>query len=326
MINIGDRVVLLLNQGRHQEAKKLLEERLELTPEDNELKYYFAYTLLRLGENDRARKITDALMAENPESAHILELSIDIDIKDDLLQKAESKAEIYIDMEPGKSAAYLTMAQVKLAQKNYDKAQFFADKALEIDPENLHALNIKIMVQRVLGDEDANESIESALELEPENPSTVANHGMQLLREGKVDEALERMKYALSLDPNNYLARYGMLEAMKSRFWPYKMLFKFNMFCAKLTSKGSWGLIIGAYVFYQIMLRTARNYPNLEPYLMPLVYVMFGLFALTWILDPLMNMYLYSNKYGRLLLEEDDKKMAKLCGLSLIGLLFSLLY
>ncbi len=324
MRNIGDRVVLLINQNRYKEAKELLEEHLEQNPESEELKYYYAFTLLRLGENDKSREITDGLMAENPDSAHIMELSIDIDIKDDLLKKAESKAELYIDMEPGSAAPYLTMAQVKLAQKNYDKAKAYADKALEIDPENLNALNVKIMVQRLLGDADTNESIDSALELEPENPSTIANHGMQLLREGKVNEALERMEYALSLDPNNYMARYGMLEAMKSRFWPYRMLFNYSMFCAKLTSKGSWGLIIGGYIVYRIILNTARKNPSLEPFLMPVVYLMFALFISTWLLDPLMNLYLQTNKYGRLLLEEDDKKMAQLCGIALIGAILSL--
>ncbi len=326
MIGIGDRVVLLINQGRNQEAKKLLEDHLDNNPENDALKYYYAFTLLRLGENDKSREITDMLMTANPEDARIMELSIDIDIKDELLQKAESKAEIYIDMDPGNASAYLSMAQVKVAQNNYDKTQYFVDKALEIDPENISALNLKIMVQGILGEEDTNASIDTALELQPENASTVANHGIQLLREGKTDEALERLEYALSLEPTNYLARYGMLEAMKNKFWPYRMLFKFKMFCSKLTAKGSWGLIIGFYIVYQIILSVARSMPHLEPFLMPIVYAMFGFFILTWILDPLMNIYLQTNKYGKLLLEKDDKKMANLCGIALIGAILSLLF
>ncbi|MEO1627619.1 MAG: hypothetical protein AAFV25_20880, partial [Bacteroidota bacterium] len=72
----------------------------------------------------------------------------------------------------------------------------------------------------------------------------------------------------------------------------------------------------------QIVDHLVNKYEALAPYLTPLVWLIGGLFLLTWILDPLMNLYLLSNPYGRLLLDEDSKKMAQFCGLSFgMGLL-----
>jgi len=180
------------------------------------------------------------------------------------------------------------------------------------------------MIGGIIGDGATDQTISDALHLNPENASTIANHGMQLLRQGKVNEALDRLSYALSLDPTNNLARYAMGEAMKNKFWPYKMFFKYGQFAAKLSGKSSWTFIIGAYIVYQILNWLADKNEILRPFLTPVIYIILGLFLLTWVMDPLMNLYLLSNKYGRLLLDADDKKMAKLCGVSLSVAIISL--
>lgn len=311
---ISERIRLLFSQGRFKEAQTFLEEYLVNHPDDQEAKYFYAYTLFRDGQHGKSRQLTDELLAEDPEALHILGLSIDIDLDDNKAERAESKAELLLELDPESSDSYLTMAQVKLVQRNYDRALDFVNQALEIEPEDMDALNLKIYIDSLLGNDSVHETIGEALELDAENPSAIANHGFQLLREGKTKEALERFKYALSLDPNNRLARAGMQEALKSRFLIYRMFFKYKEFAARLTAGGSWVFIIGIYVAYRIL----NSFSDTYPALVPVVYGIAGLFLLTWIIDPLINAYLLTNKYGRVLLDEDDTLMAKLCSAAFV--------
>jgi tetratricopeptide (TPR) repeat protein len=247
-----------------------------------------------------------------------------MDLADDNYLAAEEKAELLQQHYPEQSISHLMMARVKLAQKNYDQVIRHTDKALGLDPENLDAYNTKIIAENILGKKDAALTVEKALQLDPESPSSIANHGAQLLGQGKVREALERLEYALSLDPTNQLARYYMQEALRNRFWPYRLMYAYKQFGAKLSAKGSWTFIIGIYIVYRILLYISRSDSAFAPFATPLVYLLFGLFILTWVMDPLINLYLMTNRYGRLLLDKDDKTMAEYTGGSLLLSLISL--
>ena len=108
-----------------------------------------------------------------------------------------------------------------------------------------------------------------------------------------------------------------MLEALKARFWPYRMYFKYKEAMAKLSGGANFGIMIGLWFGVNYLNRLASQQPDLAPFLMPLVYFMVALFLLTWIIDPIMNFYLLTNQYGRLLLDKEDKLMASLVGGSL---------
>ncbi len=324
---IIERIGLLMKQGRYSEAKTIIENYLSENPDDFLGKYFYAVVLFNEGDPDKSLPIVEELLAENPEDPDILRLSIEHDIDRDRLKAAESKAELIIEMDPGDARAYLTMARIKMAQRSYDKCLEAVNKALELDAENVDALNLKIIVDGILGNKTTSSDVADALNMDAENPSTIANHGLDLLRQGKVKEALERMKYALSLDPNNMIAQIGMQEALKSRFWLYRLFRKYGEFSARLSAFGSWKLIIGAYIGYRILVNIAQKNEELEPYLMPIVYAIFGIFLLTWLMDPLMNVYLLTNRYGRVLLDKNEKLMARLSGISFaFSLLFFALY
>ncbi|MEO0734282.1 MAG: tetratricopeptide repeat protein, partial [Bacteroidota bacterium] len=238
---------------------------------------------------------------------------------------AEQFADQLLQLDPENDEAYLLMAKAKLEQRNYDAALRHLDHALAKDPQNQEALNLKIYVGGFLGKADTGTTIADALANDPEDASTIANHGYQLLREGKVDQALERLGEALAKNPNDSLGRFAMLEALKARFWPYRMYFKYQQAMAKLSGGASMGIIIGLWFGVNWLNRFAENNPGYAPFIKPLVYGMVGLFLFTWIIDPIMNFYLLTNKYGRLLLDQDSKLMAKLTGGSLGLALVSLL-
>jgi tetratricopeptide (TPR) repeat protein len=319
-----DRIAILYNQNRHKDAQELLEVRLAQNPDDFIGQYYLALVFLQSGEKEKSRKIVEKLLEEEPTSLPILQLATSMDLADDKYHAAEEKAELLQQHYPEQSISHFMMARVKLAQNNYDQVIRHTDKALELDPENLDAYNTKIIAENILGKKDAALTVEKALQLDPESPSSIANHGAQLLGQGKVKEALERLHYALSLDPTNQLARYYMQEALKNKFWPYRFLYAYKQFVAKLSAKGSWTFIIGIYIVYRILIAVSQSDSVFAPIAEPLVYLLFGLFILSWVMDPLINLYLLTNRYGTLLLDNKDKTMAQYTGGSLMLSLFCL--
>ncbi len=319
---LHQRAEQLLNSGRGKEAIEFLENHLANQSDDMVALYLLAYAYLQDGDKSKARSLSGRLMELAPGEFSVLALATDIELIDEYFEAAEDRAQNMIEHFPREADSYVKMARAKLGQRSYDRALEYVNLGLEINPEDLNALNLKIMVSGILGDKTNNDTIDDALQLNPENAATVANHGWQLLREGKVDEALERLKFALSIDPTNEVARYVMSEAIKSKFWPYRMLFKYGEFTSKLSGKNSWAFLIGAYLVYRMLWKLADKNEVLRPFVLPVVYGIMVVFLLTWILGPLMNLYLLSNKYGRLLLDKSDKITAKLTGLTLATALF----
>ncbi len=325
------RVELLINQGRISDAETQVRSFLEDEPTDEYGRYLLAYTLYFQGKSKESEHITIQLQQDDPENPAYLALLAEINLKENELDAAEEKGNILLQMAPNEVQFYNLMSRIKFAQRYYDAALSYANNALGIDPENLEALNQKTLISGILGDkQSAKNTILEALEKNPDDPYTIANHANQLLKEGKVKESLDRFSQALNINPTNALARYGMQEAMKSKFWLYRLFYKYFDLMGRLTANGSWGFVIGTYALYQGLNYLSRTNEALAPIATPLSYVLLAFFVLSWIINPLMNLYLMTNKYGRLLLEDDQKKMATYTGASLVialvgfGLYFAL--
>lgn len=312
------RLRLLQSQDRWAESRSLLENYLADEPDNWVAQLYYVGTLLNLGEKKLARELIGPLLEENPDNGSVIRMAAQLELVDKKPKVAEQYANVLLQMNPEDDDAHALMAKIKLDQRNYDAALRYTEQALALEPENQEALNYRIYLSGLLNTGDTDKTIAEALHLNPEDADTIANHGYQLLRQGNVDEALERLKYALSISPTNQLARYAMLEALRARFWPYRLFMKYQEAMAKLSGNASFGLMIGLWLGVQALSRLGSNNPDLAVFTDPLVYLLVGLFILTWVIHPIMNFYLLTNKYGRLLLDEDDKLMATLVGGSLV--------
>ena len=312
-----ERLYILQSQQRWQESKDLLETFLADNPKEWLAQLFYVNTILNLGDKKQARTLIGPLLEQQPDNPAIIRMAAVVELADDKPVAAERLARLLVEMNPEDDDAFVVLAKAKLEQRNYDAALDAIDQALALNPENQEALNMRIYLSGFLQTGDTNSTIDEALHLNPEDSSTIANHGFQLLREGKVDEALDRLKYALSLNPTNQLARYAMLEALKARFWPYRLYFQYQQSMARLSGGAGLGVVIGLWLLVQFLSKIGRDNPNLAVFTTPLVILLVSLFLRTWIIDPIMNFYLLTNQYGRLLLDEDNKLMARLVGGSL---------
>lgn len=318
------KLVLLLSQHRYADAESLSRDLIDIFPMENGCKYYLAHALRLQGKLDEADSVADILLADDPANPEFIELKASVDMDQERHVDAEKKLLDLLSAEHIKDHYYLMLAQIKFKQNNYDKALVFVEQALELDAENIDALNMRSALSAIVGENDLGEQVQEALSIDPNNAYAIANHGTQLLEAGKVKEALERYKEALSIEPENPLAQHGLIEAMKSIFWPYKLLYKYSRFMQRLSGQQSWGVIIGLYLLYRFMLKTAQSNPALKLILYPIVGIMLLMFLSTWILNPVMNCALLFHPYGKLLLDEDEKKSAMLTGVALLLALVSL--
>jgi hypothetical protein len=75
---------------------------------------------------------------------------------------------------------------------------------------------------------------------------------------------------------------------------------------AKLPTGVQWGVIIGGYFLNRALISAAKANPDLAPWLLPFRIVYLAIVLLTWTADPLFNLLLRVNKFGRLALSEEQ--------------------
>src|SRR5262249_16847114 len=176
-----------------------------------------------------------------------------------------------------------------------------AESGLEIEAEHLTCANLRAMALNRLGREDeAGRALEDALAQDPENALTHANRGWTALQRGEAQKALEHFRESLRLDPTNDWARSGMVEALKARYFVYRLMLKYHFFMSRRSGRSQWFVLIGLYLVARII---------------PFLFIPYLIFVfLSWTSDPLSNLLLRLNRYGRMLLTKGEIAASNLVG------------
>ena len=135
---------------------------------------------------------------------------------------------------------------------------------------------------------------------------THANQGWTLLEANEPAKALEHFREALRIDPTSQWARQGIIEALKARHFVYRMMLIYFLWMAKLSGKMQWGVVIGAYVLFQVLRGWANANPEMAPFLWPLLGLYIAFVFLGWTAVPLFNLLLRLNRFGRLALSDEQ--------------------
>ncbi len=320
------KVEILIQQKKFQEAEKILSDLL--TGDSNNIHYLtlLAEVYLQQDKFENANIIIENAFGLSPDSAYLFFIKSRIAIEQEKLNEAEKNINQAIELDAYNADYFAVLANIKLARKQFEESLEIANRALEIDAENLMALNMRSTALNKLNrSEESFETIEGALREDPNNAYTHTNYGWGLLEKGDHKKALEHFKEALTNDPTFYYAQSGMLEAIKATNPIYRLFLKYSFFMSNLTAKYQWAVIIGFYFGFKVLRSIARNNEALQPYLTPLI-IALAIFAFsTWLIGPISNLFLRFNKYGQLLLDENEKTSSTLVAMSLgtciVGLL-----
>ncbi len=319
------RALLLFDQSRHDLAETELRQALAADPYDS-----FAHSLLGLclAKRQRFQDATDEAQQaihQAPDSpfAHYALASI---LQDrDRTKEARISVQEALRLDPSEPDYFALLASIELSDRHWREALAAAERGLQLEAEHVACNNLRAIALVKLGRKaEAGATIDAALARNPENSVTHANQGWTLLEGGDPKRALEHFREALRLDPDNDWARQGIIEALKARNWIYAVMLRYFLWMSRLSSQAQWAVIVGGYIGNRLLGVLAQSKPALAPWILPIriIYVAFAL--LTWTADPLFNLLLRLNRFGRLVLSREQTVASNWIGAALLLALLAL--
>lgn len=301
------RGIQLFELGRFSDAITHFKIALAQDPEDYTSKYFIATCYLNMEKFSDAETIIQNLKSEDPENPDVFYLDAKAKFHLDKDKKALSLIDIAIGMNPISDIYFAQKADILLHLKEFEASLENANRSLSLNAKNAHALNVRANVLTKLNRKDeASSTVQNILNENPEDDYSHANVGWVELENGNLKKALEHFKEALSLNPNFEYARQGMSKALKSKNFIYNLYLKYSFWIAKQSSRNQWIFIIGIYLVYRFSIKLLSGL-GLTYLAIPLI-ILYLLFALgSWFMEPLSNTILNFDRYGKYLLDKDEK-------------------
>jgi tetratricopeptide (TPR) repeat protein len=320
-----ERAILLYQQSRYDLAEDELRQELAAEPHDG---YAHALLGLCLGHREQFAAATDEVqqavqLTPDMPFAHYAMACVWVQRNHDKEALAAILEALRLDA--SQPNYYALLAKIHLNEARWRPALDAAERGLQLDAEDVDCNNLRAIALVKLGRKsEAGQTIDAALRRNPDNAITHANQGWTLLERRQPKEALEHFREALRLDPQNEWARQGIIEALKARNFIYALMLRYFLFMAKFSRRGQWGIVVGAYIAYQILRAVAAHNPALSPWITPIL-ILYGIFVvMTWIASPLFNLLLRLNRFGRMVLSRDQIIASNWIGMVILLALLSL--
>lgn len=319
MENIAmQRAMVLIEQQNYDRAEKELQLALADRPDNEEALVHLALCKYNQGLHKEALTIINKAITINPVNDYSLHILARIYLALDKRDSARLKIEEAIEINPHNAIYFGVLANIHFYNKDFKEAQKFAEEGLSVDPENLYCLNTRSAALAKLGDKDeAYKTIDTAFEQDPNNAFTHANHGYILLEKREYKKALDHFKEALKNDPTSEYAKGGMLEALKSKHFFYRLFLRYSFWIGNLKGKMQWAFVIGFYVLFRLVNYLADTNVTYQPILIPILIIMFLFAFSSWFISPLHDLFLFLNPYGKYSLSKREKTIARLVGILL---------
>lgn len=313
---------MLLDQSREELAVEELRQVLAESPEDPMAHAVLGICLASLKKFDEASQEVETAIHLAPEEPFVFYANSHVLQQRKRYAEAEAAISEAIGMDPYQPQYFAQLSQVQFAQRRWQDALDSSEQGLALDPEDVGCTNIHAMALVKLGRKmEAGKAIETALKRDPEDAVSHANMGWALLEKGDHKKAMEHFREALRLNPEMEWARVGIIEAMKANYFLYRLMLNWFLWMMKLTQGNQWGILIGAYIGFQVLVRTNAKHPEWSMWLLPIIiaYVAFAL--MTWLASPLFDLVLRLNRFGRLALSREQIITSNWVGLGVLGAL-----
>ena len=315
-----DRAFLLFNQSRFDLAEREVRRALSESPDDPMAHALLSFCRSAAKDHDGATTEAVQAVAHGPSLPFARYALANAHYRGDRAAEALEAIDAAIELDPTDADAHALRSAILIQRRRWPEALAAADFALRLDPSHQNAANFRALVLVKLGrKEEAGETIRGALQQEPENAMSHANLGWALLHKSDYKQALIHFREALRIDADLDWARVGMVEALKARYLPYRLLLRFFLWMSTLSGRARW-VILGAIFFGpRILEEVGASNPWAVPILRPLSFLIVGFAVMTWVADPLFNLLLRLNKFGRYALSRDQTVASNWVGGMLVG-------
>ena len=314
---------LLYQQSRFELAEAELRQALGAEPGHAYAHALLALTLIQRKRLDDATDEAKQAIHLAPDFAFAHYALSKVWYERDRYDEARAAIEEAIRLDPHDADYRFQLGAIHFDKRRWSDALRVAEEGLALDAEHADCANLRAMALVKLGREsEAGATIDAALARDPENAATHANQGWALLHQGKAEQALGHFQESLRLNANNEWARQGIVEALKARNPVYAVMLRYFLWMSKLSQRAQWGVIVGGYLANRMLTQAARADAELAPWLLPFRIVYGTFVVLTWTAEPVFNLLLRLNRFGRLALSREQIVESNWIGAAmLLGLL-----
>lgn len=315
-----ERARILINLKRKKEAIKELHEALVYEPENLYVLLMLCGCYYDLGNNKESLALAEKIIGLNPSSdLGFYYLAINYGAIDNY-PLAFKNIDIAININPWDADYFAYKAALYIDEKEWEKALAVTDEALAIYPENTQALNHRITALTKLNRKaEILTHVDEVLAADPDNAYSHSTIGWSKLETKEYKEAQKHFAEALRLDPNSNNARVGMVNAIKGSNFLYSLVLRYSFWINNHKGNFSWGVGIGIFVFSQFL----KLLTGISPIFLLLFLVFFFLIYLSWIINPISNLILKFDSFGKYLLTKDEGKAVNIVSAGLVlGILF----
>lgn len=315
------RAEVLLAQSRPADAER--ETRVALAQDPNNAIAHVILALCCVHQNRTEEALSEArtavgLAPADPTSHRILSF-----VLHRMGRQTEALASVResLRMDPHDAEAHVLQSAIQFSLRNWKLALQSAEDALAIDAEHVEAANFRAMALTQLGrKQEAAETVDFALTREPDNALSHANQGWNCLHQNDPRRAQVHFREALRLNPGLDYAREGMLEALKARNPVYRLMLAYYLWIGRQSGWLQAAFIIGVFFGGRIIGGLSETFPNLRWLFTPLLVLFYLFIYLSWTSQPLFNLMLRLDRFGRHVLSPDQRLGSTLFGIVLAAL------
>lgn len=218
--------------GRDREAIKDFTRAIELDPDNEDAYTGRGLSYMRIEQLDRALADFNHLIELGSDNWLVYECRANILVREARFEEALRDVDRAIELEPMVERPYITKGVILIELKKYHEAFPWLEKGRELGSEQA-AMLLEMFAHKFTGpaaeraegefsDEDAEywadeafrlvqsgrveeaiESLDRSLEINPFQPKTLSNRAIFLTTLGRMDEALDSHERALRIDPND---------------------------------------------------------------------------------------------------------------------------
>lgn len=303
----------LYQHDRYQQAAAEFRRHLTSEPNDAMAHAFLGLCLSELKDYDEATTSAQQAIVCDPEDSFGYYALGRIYLERNRAAEARQALREAIRLAPDQANCYATLGAVEMSERRWKEALQTANDGLQFDGENAGCLNVRTTSLTQLGRHaEAEATIRDALANSPEDSYTHANQGWAELHKGNPQQAMIHFSEALRLDPENEFAREGIVRAMKARNLLYRWILAFFLWMSRLPRQWQWGVLIALIFAPNVLRSVSRTYPSLAIFIDPIQVLILFFAVMTWIADPLFNMVLRFDRFGKHALSQDQIRGANL--------------
>lgn len=302
-----ERAQHLRERHRHEEAVALLHLHLTNEPDDPEAYVELAFNHLEMpGKRSLAIDYILKAIGILPDVGHLHALHARTLNQLDRHKDGLAAAERAIALDPENEFCWVSKGEALLGLSEWKAAEAALDQALQLDPDDASASNLRSIALRMQNRlDESNDETRRRLARDPENPISLANAGWAALQSGKVEQAETLFRDSLRIDPECVYARDGLKESFRARSAFYRLFLRWVFFMQRFNEKNQMWIMIGIVVGFRFLRNAVQA---INPALLPPLFVLFYLFIFgTWLSSGIANLMILRDRSARLSLDQIEK-------------------